>query len=79
MVGILKIPIMFFIYMKIVDLRSGRTLSCGRAPSLLVASLLRGLGCLAFPAGVAALHSNQLISLNSGRYIDFYNKRLIRL
>ena len=29
----------------------------GRGPSLLVAMLLWGLGCLACPAGVAALHS----------------------
>jgi uncharacterized protein (DUF342 family) len=35
-----------------VDFRSGRSLSAGRAVSLLVASLLRGLTCPAAPAGV---------------------------
>jgi hypothetical protein len=35
----------------------------GRPVSLLVAALLRGLTCLAFPAGVFVLHSNQQLEL----------------
>ena len=42
-----------------VDFHCERTLSAGRAPSLLEARLLRCLGCHASPAGVAALRSKQ--------------------
>ncbi len=58
-----------FVYIWIVDFRSGRTLSCGHGLSLLVATLLRGLQLAAIPAGVAALHSNQLISLYKESYL----------
>ncbi|EGQ27333.1 hypothetical protein HMPREF9372_0667 [Sporosarcina newyorkensis 2681] len=40
------------------DLRSGWTLSVGRAVSLLVAALLRGLTCHANPTGVATRRFN---------------------
>ena len=45
----------------LTDFRSERTLSVGRAVSLLGRfAPLRGLTCPAHPTGVAALHSNQL-------------------
>src|SRR6185437_1478333 len=40
-----------------LDLVLRRSLSCGRAPSRFVATLLQGLGCLADSAGVSRLRT----------------------
>jgi hypothetical protein len=43
----------------------------GRPVSLLVAALLRGLTCLAFPAGVFVLHSNQQLEQSNTHKVTF--------
>ena len=52
--------LLIWIRLKTLDFRFERTLSVGRAVSLLGRfAPLRGLTCPAHPTGVAALHSNQ--------------------
>jgi hypothetical protein len=57
-------------FIQSVDFRSGRMLSCGRASSRFPRCAQSRVSTVSlFSAGIATLHSNQLISFNKASYL----------